>query len=361
MNRIRETDFQSAEIESLLREERFEEAVTLLIQRRENDPGEPRADSAPRLARGGRKLNLARTTALMAAAVGILVLPLGYFLSVTENLATELAIFTDAEPRLPATDNAVLAVDALGLKIETNNAPVSVHERLETVAVEHLAKLHRTYSRWAQTDQELMGSLHLKLHVDPAGRVIKIEPVSSHLTNADFNNVVLAEVRKWKFPQAITREASEITVPLLFVPRGMDPNTAVQWERNIRRSDGNEKPNLPAVKPLPPTVAGDTSVAAAPKTALLPAKAKPTSSARPQKTKTETDALVAFKTNQTITLREEPRFSSKSVHEVEGETRLAVLETKGDWLRVRLADAGSVGFVRKEFVMPIDNSLLATR
>jgi TonB family protein len=338
MNRVRETDFQSVEVESLLREERFEEPTTLLIQRGENDPGEPRADSARR---GGR--NRARTTALMVAAVGILVLPFGYFLSVTENLATELAIFTNAEPRLPTTDSAVLAVDALGLKIETNNAPVSVHERLETVAVQHLARLHRTYSRWAQTDQELMGSLHLKLNVDAAGRVIKIEPLSSHLTNADFSNAVLAEVRRWKFPEAMTSEASEITVPLLFVPRGMDPNTAVQWERNIRRSDENAKTSVGVDSPLRPAAAGDPA-APATKTSL-----------------SRMNVLVAFKTNRTITLREKPRFSSNSVHEVEEATQLAVLETKGDWLKVRLADDGSVGFVRKEFVIPIDNSLLATQ
>jgi hypothetical protein len=290
----------------------------------------------------------------VAGAVGILLLPFGYFLSVTENFSTELAIFTNAEPRLPGPDNAVLAVDALGLRIETRNASLSAQERFEIVALEHLAKLHRTYSRWAQTDQELMGSLHLKLNVDAAGRVVKIEPVSSYLTNADFSNVVLAEVRKWKFPQAMTSEAAEITVPLLFVPKGMDPNTAVQWERNIRRSDGDGKTSVRVANPLPPAVAGDTSASVATRTPLRREKTKSVSSAQPQKPNPENDVPVAFKTNQTITLREKPRFSSTSVQEVEGETQLAVLETQGDWLKVRLSDAGSVGFVRKEFVIPIN-------
>jgi hypothetical protein len=53
-----------------------------------------------------------------------------------------------------------------------------------------------------------------------------------------------------------------------------------------------------------------------------------------------------------VAIRENPRFSSKKVHEVNGDTQLSILENRGDWLKVRMADAGSIGFVRKEFVSP---------
>jgi outer membrane biosynthesis protein TonB len=332
MTRVRETELQSAEIESPLQEERF--------------------------GHDGRNKNVAKTTVVVLGAIGILAMPVGYFLSVTENSLTDLAISTNAAPRLPTAEDAVLAVDTLGLKIQTKNATVSAQERLESVTVKHLARLHRTYSHWAQRDQELMGSLHLKLNVDAAGRVVKIEPVASYLTNSDFSKVVLAEVRNWKFSEAITSEAAEITIPLLFVPKGMDPNTAVQWERNLRRAEGTATTSLRAANHLSSAVGGET-----PTPAPIPPhrrKANPASSAPHQKPKaeqkpeTEKDVPVAFKTNQAITLREKPRFSSKGVHEIDGETQLAVLESKGDWLKVKLADADSVGFVRKEFVIPIN-------
>jgi hypothetical protein len=42
----------------------------------------------------------------------------------------------------------------------------------------------------------------------------------------------MADVRKWKFPKG-GLEAAEITVPLLFVPKGMELDTVVQWERKV--------------------------------------------------------------------------------------------------------------------------------
>jgi uncharacterized protein YgiM (DUF1202 family) len=78
------------------------------------------------------------------------------------------------------------------------------------------------------------------------------------------------------------------------------------------------------------------------------------SSHRRQEPKTEEEEPVAFKTNQSVALREKPRFSSKTVHEVDRDTELTVLGNEGDWLKVKLAAPNSVGFVRKEFVAPID-------
>jgi hypothetical protein len=55
-----------------------------------------------------------------------------------------------------------------------------------------------------------------------------------------------------------------------------------------------------------------------------------------------------------VAIRENPRFSAKTVHEVDEDTQLSIVETKGDWLKVKIADAGLMGFVRKEFVSPIN-------
>jgi hypothetical protein len=336
MTPIRESETQNDKIESLLQEKRFEEAVKLLAKR--------------------NSANLAKSTALAVGAIGILLLPMSYLVSARKQLAPGLAILANTEPQPSAAHNAVLAVDALGLKIQVKNAPQSAQERFEHVAVRHLARLHRTYSTWYQSDEELMGSLHLKLKIDGLGNVVSIHPETSYLANASFSDAVMAEVRNWKFPKGLL-EGAEITVPLLFVPKGMDPSTAVQWERNIRRTEEQEK--IPAVlsiainppatkeakhaaKPVPPTTD-------APRLERIQAL-----SLRRQEPQTEKEELGTFKTKQSVALREKPRFSSKSVYEVERDTELTVLANEGDWLKVKLAAANSIGFVRKEFVAPID-------
>jgi hypothetical protein len=336
MTPIRESETQNDKIESLLQEKRFEEAVALLAKR--------------------NSANLAKSTALAVGAIGILLLPMSYLVSARKPLAPGLAILANTEPQPSAAHNAVLAVDALGLKIQVKNAPPSAQERFENVAVRHLARLHRTYSSWYQSDEDLMGSLHLRLKIDALGNVVSIHPETSYLANASFSDAVVAEVRKWKFPRGVL-DGAEISVPLLFVPKGMDPSTAVQWERNIRRTEEQEK--IPAVLPIAsnPPAAKEAKHAAKP---VPPTTDGPRPeriqalSLRRQEPQAEKEELGTFKTKQSVALREKPRFSSKSVYEVARDTELTVLANEGDWLKVRLAAANSVGFVRKEFVAPID-------
>ncbi|HEY6368219.1 MAG TPA: AgmX/PglI C-terminal domain-containing protein [Candidatus Binatia bacterium] len=339
MTPIRESEPQNDKIESLLQEKRFEEAVALLSKRNRTQTS-----------------NIGKTTALAVGAIGILLLPMSYLISARKQLSPGLSILANAEPQPSTAQSAVLAVDALGLKIQVKNAPPSAQERFENVAVRHLARLHRTYSAWYRSDEDLMGSLHLKLKIDALGKVVSIHPETSYLANASFTDAVMAEVRNWKFPKGVL-DGAEITVPLLFVPKGMDPSTAVQWERNIRRTEEQER--IPFVLPI----AGGSSTLKEAKQASKPVP--PTadshrperiqaSSLRQQEPRVEKEELGGFKTSQSVALREKPRFSSKTVHEVDRDTELTVLGNEGDWLKVKLAAANSVGFVRKEFVAPID-------
>ena len=298
--------------------------------------------------------NMPRIIVLAIAAMGIVIMPMTHLLSTRPHL--QLSIFWNTEPPLSTAASAVLAVDALGLKIQMKNAQPGAQESFENVALQHLARLHRIYSTWAREKQDLMGSLHLSLKVDASGTVVSIHPLASQLTNTNFIHAVIAEVRNWKFPGGVT-ESAEMTVPLLFVQRGMDPNTAVQWERNIRRAEGSGK----AVTGLRIASSSTISAGDARASKSVPSAAASNgaetiqrSSVRLPKPKIENDALVAFKTNQSVILREQPRFSSKSVYELEGDALLTLLENRGDWLKVKLADAGSIGFLRKEFVSPVN-------
>jgi hypothetical protein len=339
MTPTRESEPQNDKIDSLLEEKRFEEAVALLSKRN-----------------GVQSNTIVRTTALAIGAIGILLLPMSYFLSARKQLSPGLSILANIDPQPSTAQNAVLAVDALGLKIQIRNAPPSAQERFENVAVRHLARLHRTYSTWYQNDEELMGSLHLKLKIDRLGNVVSIHPETSYLANASFSDAVTAEVRSWKFPKGVL-DGVEITLPLLFVPKGMDPSTAVQWERNIRRAEEQEK--FPIVLPIanasPPSKEAKHASKPVPTTTDAPRPERSQASAlRRQEPRTEKEELGVFKTKQSVALREKPRFSSKTVYEVDRDAELTVLANEGDWLKVKIAAADSIGFVRKEFVAPID-------
>jgi len=61
-----------------------------------------------------------------------------------------------------------------------------------------------------------------------------------------------------------------------------------------------------------------------------------------------------IKTTRAVALRQQPRFAAARVHEIDAETELSLLENKGDWLKVKVAHANSIGFVRKEYVTPLN-------
>jgi hypothetical protein len=253
------------------------------------------------------------------------------------------------------TGSAILAVDTFGLNIQVKKDSASTREVLERAAVEHLARLHRTYSRWADTNGDLMGSLLLKLTVDATGKVVNVDPLVAHVTNTSFTKTVLDDVRKWKFPKA-GAEAAEITVPLLFVPKGMDPDTVVQWERKVRSAQEGETSaaDMLVATKAPISTVGERTLTVLPS---VPRSDPPNTTRSPAvhfpKPKTE-EVLIAVKTNRSVAIRENPRFSARTVHEVDEDTELSIVETKGDWLKVKIADAGFIGFVRKEFVSPIN-------
>ncbi len=179
----------------------------------------------------------AKIRAMTIAMVGILAMPLCGLMAGDENLWDKLQSLIEAE-RATRTRSTVLAVDTSGLKVRSKSASASTKEVFEQAAMEHLARLHHTFNSWSERKQELMGSVSLELMVDASGNVIRVEPKNSHVSNSSFVKTVIDDVREWKFPKG-SNEAAEITIPLLFIPKGMDPEMIVQWERKVRRAPGD--------------------------------------------------------------------------------------------------------------------------
>lgn len=53
-----------------------------------------------------------------------------------------------------------------------------------------------------------------------------------------------------------------------------------------------------------------------------------------------------------IPIREQPRFASAVVQEMDRGAKIVVLEVNGSWLKVQTQEHGKIGFVRKEFTTP---------
>ncbi len=312
----------------------------------------------------------AKIRATTVAMIGILAMPLCGLMAGDENLWEKLQSLIEAE-RPATSQGTVLAVDTKGLSVRAKNASVSTNELFEQAAMEHLARLHHTFNSWSERNQELMGSVSLKLTVDAAGNVARVEPVNAQVNNSSFIQTVIEDVREWKFPSA-GGVAAEIVVPLLFIPKGMDPEMIVQWERKVRGGPETDKGPLPAPtvtvlaalqpKENAPALSAPTTapvvveqkapVAPPPSRAVAPTAQVVMPTAPAAKAKVATKPLPVVTANRQIVMRDNPRYSAGSVREVEEATQLSILENRGDWLKVR---AGSqIGFVRKEYVSPVN-------
>ncbi len=268
----------------------------------------PAGNAAERMDGTGNPIT-ARAALLTVAAIGILSIPVITLLAEREHLLPRLPISIGLQSRAVSTGSAVLAVDTFGLTIRIKNASALTRELFEQAAVQHLARLHRTYSRWADRNRDLMGSLLLKLTVDARGTVVSVDPLASQVTNDSFTKTVMDDVRKWKFPKAGV-ETAEITVPLLFVPKGMDPDTVVEWERKVRSAQEGELSSSEL------RAATKTSISAASEHSRQPAPSVSGSdqtnttkapSVHLVKAKTEDKVLNAVKTNRPVAIRENPQ------------------------------------------------------
>ena len=312
----------------------------------------------------------AKTHAMTIAVIGILAMPLFGLMAGDKYLWENLQSLVESE-RPAKNQSTVLAVDTAALSVRSKSASPTTKEIFEQAAMEHLARLHHTFNSWSERDQELMGSVSLKLLVDASGSVVRVEPMNSHVNNSSFIKTVMDDVREWKFPTGGT-EAAEITMPLLFIPKGMDPEMIVQWERSLRSGRVEERPAKSlAVTTALPTITDRNKFAAS--VAATPAKdrqkvvpatlSSPSIAPKPSTItkaaavpipKPEAKPLPVVKTNRQLAIRDKPRYSASSLREVEKETPLEILENRGDWLKVRASQDGVTGFIRKEYVSPIN-------
>ena len=298
--------------------------------------------------------NMPSRRAFVTATAVLLAVPAAYFLATQHYLRKELSsnatasstVATISEPE-PADAPAPVAIranvsepDGLSLK------------RVRSVVTAYLSHLRAVYNEATEKNPNLMGSVSIKITVDEVGNIVKAEDAGSRLSDAAFVEMVLDEVQKWKFPK--TAGNGEFTLPLLFVPEGMDPRTIVRWEKTVNAAASE-------AKVLRTIIITNSSKPVRDRRQVEVAEEKPaefkiqrtglTTVSRIRNIEEPAKRTIEYRTLRRAPLREKPRFAAATTEDVGPGTAIQVLETKGDWLKVRARSSGSVGYVRKEYVM----------
>ncbi len=228
-----------------------------------------------------------------------------------------------------ALGNTVFLAQDLGFAIKTAKDAAFETGKVAVRIESHLQKIRELYRQESANNPALVGSLLMQFNISPAGEVSQVKELSSRLNDAEFKKAIVAEVGKWSFTDVVP-EILTVTCPLLFVREGMDITTLVLWEKSL--ANGADK--APQIRS---------------------ANAAPTgATAKPEPTPVRKAAANEYQIKYPTLLRKDPHFSSTALTTFSVGTRVTVESRAGDWLEVRSTANGPKGFIRKEFIKPIE-------
>ncbi|MGH7797627.1 MAG: AgmX/PglI C-terminal domain-containing protein [Candidatus Binatia bacterium] len=201
-----------------------------------------------------------------------------------------------------------------------------------------LQEIRELYRQEVIKNSALAGGLTLQLSIGPTGEVSQVRELSSRLNDGDFKQAVIAAASKWSFGEAVGEDL-QVNCPLLFVHEGMDITTLVQWEKSLGQGAENAALARPVGNPAPVQPA---------------ALARGVTRANPRPATAAKSDAREFQIKYATALRKDPDFSSPSLATLTIGTKVIVLRRHGDWLEVRPTANGRTGFIRKEFVTPLE-------
>jgi len=249
-----------------------------------------------------------------------------------------------------ALGNVVVVAPDLGLNAKSLKGTQVEESKIAARLDSQLQGLREFYRQESERDPSLMGGMLLQLAVSPSGDVTNVKELVSRIGDSEFKKAVLAEASKWTFREILT-DSTTITCPILFVREGMDITTIVQWEKTLGQFSDKLALAKMNTQPIQQAQTPEASKRSEPvvKTAAVVNKAKPEPTP-------EVRSPRIFQIKHPTTIREEPNFGSASVGKFMPGTRVTVVTSSGDWVEVRGDDTGLTGFIRKEFVAPIELS-----
>jgi len=248
-----------------------------------------------------------------------------------------------------ALGNMVFLAQDLGFSVRNAKNGVTDASKISARIESQLQGIRELYRQEVANNPTLAGGMILQFNVAPSGEISQVQELSSRLNDSDFKRAILAEVSRWSFADIVDDNLT-VACPLLFVHEGMDITTLVQWEKFLGNFGDKVAMSRPAANPAPTQQAKATespaTAAGATKTALLTSEKKgPTAGAKEAK---------EFQIKYPTALRKYPNFTSDSLVTFTTGTKVSVLNKQGDWLEVRSTNGGPTGFIRKEFVVPVE-------
>jgi hypothetical protein len=268
---------------------------------------------------------LVRRPALAIGAVALLVTPITCYVS------RSLGVVEPGFHTAGALPTHLAVINATPMRMD--------EQSLHALLANQLSPLQRLYGHWIQEHGNVTGSLVLKLTVDDLGHVSRVDNVGSCLSDSALAKAVMEVAHKWVFPET-HGTAGEVIVPLILVPKGVDPTT-VQGCDTISGAARQAK------------TSAALHVAATPPDSLRSRvrKSQLDNEIAPRPRNPQTTLALAYKTRNSLPLRQHPRFASVTLQQIAPGTHIDVIGANGDWLKVKTPNSSAVGYLRKEFVI----------
>jgi hypothetical protein len=248
-----------------------------------------------------------------------------------------------------ALGNVVVVAPDLGFNAKVVKGDRVEESRIAARLESQLQGIREFYREKSEGDPSLMGGMLLQISVNASGEVTQVKELVSRITDGEFKKAVLAEVFKWTFPEIIP-ETTIMNCPLLFVREGMDITTVVQWEKTLGQfaeKSLTAKMNAQAAE--------ESQIAEAKKRPAAAAKTAPASGKVKAEQNSESKSFSRlYQIKHPTAVRMEPNFESTSVGKFTAGTKVTLIAATGDWVEVRADDARLAGFIRREFVTPIE-------
>lgn len=306
---------------------------------------------------GGRRVMIALASCVFGATLILLTSQMGSK-SADDTASTQKDSSAPAKKKKTqrawniALGNVVVVAADLGLNAKVLKGAQVEESKIAARLEGQLHGLREFYRQESERDPSLMGGMLLQLVVNPSGDVTHVKELVSRIADSEFKKAVLAEASKWTFQEIIT-ENTTITCPILFVREGMDITTIVQWEKTLGQL--SEKSALARINTQ--TIQQSQTSADASKRSEPVAKPAPVvNKTRPEPNPEVRSLPRIYQIKHPTTIRGEPNFESASIGKFASGTKVTVVTSTGDWVEVRGDDTGLRGFIRKEFVTPIELS-----
>ncbi len=240
-----------------------------------------------------------------------------------------------------ALGNMVFFAHELGFTVTSAKGATVDSAKIAARIENQLHGVRELYRQAIAKNPSLAGGLVLQFSIAPGGEVSHVHELSARLSDGEFKKAVVAQAATWSFAELVA-ENLLVTCPLLFVHEGMDITTLIQWEKSVEAPAAKTVTARPSGNPL---AAASAYAAASAGTGPAPVGV-PRASVR-------TDGR-EFQIKYATALRANPNFSAPSLLTFAIGTKVTVLRRQGDWLEVRSRTDGPTGFIRKEFVTPLE-------